>query len=162
MDTNAKDIMLSPEAAAQLDKLLAAGAFTDMRLASLAERWRLMAISNRARADEVADKGDRAEAVRLLAIATAQSSCASDAEDQLLAVVCEPVHPHHSGMRRALDIARGCTDYGGGYSGKEYEAFQHGIATVATVLERALSGDDDMQLRVVEETGRAHIDKERG
>ena len=36
-----------------------------------------------------------------------------------------------------LRIARGCTDYKGGYDGAEYEAFQSGVATVVCALERA-------------------------
>jgi len=35
----------------------------------------------------------------------------------------------------ALQIARGCKDYGGGYRGGDhYEAFQHGIQTVINAL----------------------------
>lgn len=48
---------------------------------------------------------------------------------------------------RLLAIARGCTDYGGGYSGAEYEIFQHGIGTVITALERAA---EDFQTRTLE------------
>jgi hypothetical protein len=36
-----------------------------------------------------------------------------------------------------LRIARGCTDYKGGYDGAEYEAFQAGVGTVICALERA-------------------------
>jgi hypothetical protein len=34
----------------------------------------------------------------------------------------------------ALRIARGCTDYCGGYHGKDYEIYQGGIQTVITAL----------------------------
>jgi len=42
----------------------------------------------------------------------------------------------------ALRIARGCTDYGGGYRGsKEYEEYQNGIKTVIRALEAAKKSD---------------------
>lgn len=36
-----------------------------------------------------------------------------------------------------LRIARGCTDYKGGFDGAEYKAFQAGVGTVICALERA-------------------------
>lgn len=56
--------------------------------------------------------------------------------------------------QRAINLARGCTDYGGGHRGAEREAFQHGILTVVSVLEAAAAGDNSYQLRVVETIGR--------
>lgn len=48
----------------------------------------------------------------------------------------------------ALQISRGCKDYGGGYrDGEHYEAFQHGIETVIRVLSFAkTSGIKDSQI----------------
>lgn len=56
---------------------------------------------------------------------------------------------------RVLRLAEGSHDYGGGYHGGEYEAFQHGISTVCNVLKAASKQGDkaDMQLRVVEAIG---------
>lgn len=34
----------------------------------------------------------------------------------------------------ALRIARGCTDYGGGYRNEHYDIYQHGIQTVIAAL----------------------------
>lgn len=61
-------------------------------------------------------------------------------------------------LAHAIRLARGSTDYGGGHRGEQLEAFQHGIATVVTVLERAAANladgrDDDYLLRVVEGIG---------
>lgn len=57
--------------------------------------------------------------------------------------------------KRALSFAMGCVDYGGGYRGMEYDAYQAGIQTVVAVLRRAADGKDDHQLRVLEAIGRA-------
>jgi hypothetical protein len=48
----------------------------------------------------------------------------------------------------ALQIARGCKDYGSEYrSGDHYEAFQHGIQTVINLLDRTkFSGIKDPQI----------------
>ena len=49
-----------------------------------------------------------------------------------------------------LAAARGCHDYGGGFSGNEYEAFQHGIGTVVRVLEILLSDKEpDLQMKTL-------------
>ncbi len=51
------------------------------------------------------------------------------------------VRNEESGLRfeDALRIARGCTDYGGGYRGnaEQYEIYQHGIQTVINALTAA-------------------------
>ncbi len=61
-------------------------------------------------------------------------------------------------MDRAVTIATGCHDYGGGHSGAAYAAFQHGISTVVNVLTAALDRDpNDMQLNAVEAVGAAAI-----
>lgn len=53
----------------------------------------------------------------------------------------------------ALRIARGCTDYGGGYQGKDYETFQHGIQTVINALtstkEKGLSDTQNCALYIM-------------
>ena len=54
---------------------------------------------------------------------------------------------------RAVKLAQGCHDYGGGYRGHEYEAFQHGISTVVCVLEKKRDGDGSYQMRMVEAIG---------
>jgi hypothetical protein len=55
-----------------------------------------------------------------------------------------------AGLLRAVEVARGCQDYGGGYnSAAEYEAFQNGIGAVQRVLERIAAGDEDAQTRTV-------------
>ncbi len=56
----------------------------------------------------------------------------------------------------ALRIARGCTDYGGGYRGnaEHYEIYQHGIQTVINALTAASkTGLDDMQTRALHSMG---------
>lgn len=59
-------------------------------------------------------------------------------------------------MDRAVNIATGCHDYGGGHSGAAYAAFQHGISTVVNVLTAALDRDpNDTQLNAVEAIGAA-------
>lgn len=55
--------------------------------------------------------------------------------------------------RDAVVMARGCTDYGGGYHGQEYQAFQDGIGTVVAVLERWAEGEWDSQLAAVWRVG---------
>ncbi len=62
-----------------------------------------------------------------------------------------------AGMRRALAIARGCEDYGGGYLERRdlLDAYHHGMETVATVIKSRLDDPTDFQARVVEGTGRA-------
>ena len=59
---------------------------------------------------------------------------------------------------RAVKLAQGCHDYGGGYRGHEYEAFQHGISTVVCVLEKKRDGDGSYQMRMVEAIGAAALD----
>ena len=61
-------------------------------------------------------------------------------------------------VRRVLTLVRGCHDFGGGYSGQEYEAFQHGISAVENVLKAAIEGRDDLQLRTIEAIGRASLE----
>ncbi len=56
----------------------------------------------------------------------------------------------------ALRIARGCTDYGGGYRGnaEHYEIYQHGIQTVINALTAASkTGLEDMQTRALHTMG---------
>jgi hypothetical protein len=58
----------------------------------------------------------------------------------------------------ALRIARGCTDYGGGYrcDPEQYEIYQDGIRTVIRALESALErGLDDAQIRTLHSLGEA-------
>lgn len=62
-------------------------------------------------------------------------------------------------LQRAVHIAKGCHDYGGGYRDtKEAEIFHHGIQTVVNVMEAALkraqSGGRDSQLTALECIGR--------
>jgi len=58
-----------------------------------------------------------------------------------------------AGLRRALAIAKGCEDYGGGYQDKELEIYHHGMDTVQRCIQAAIDGDDSLQLRVVEAIG---------
>jgi hypothetical protein len=54
----------------------------------------------------------------------------------------------------ALKLAKGCTDYGGGYRDESYEIYQHGIGTVINVLNAAKQkGISDMQLKVLHHIG---------
>ena len=56
----------------------------------------------------------------------------------------------------ALRIARGCTDYGGGYRSNDehYEIYQHGINTVITALMTASkTGLEDTQTRALHVMG---------
>lgn len=57
----------------------------------------------------------------------------------------------------ALRIARGCTDYGGGYrGGDKFGAYQHGIGTVINALTAAsLNGLEDYQVRTLHAMGAA-------
>lgn len=59
-------------------------------------------------------------------------------------------------QERMLNIARGCTDYGGGYrSDKElFDAYQGGIYTVITALEASMK-KNDLQLSALESIGKA-------
>lgn len=64
-----------------------------------------------------------------------------------------------AGVRRAVILALGCHDYGGGYRDKaEVEAYHHGIDTVVNVLRAAVGateeGRTDPQVNVVESIGR--------
>lgn len=67
-------------------------------------------------------------------------------------------HNEASGLRfdDALRIARGCTDYGGGYRGnaEQYEAYQHGIQTVISALTSASkTGLEDTQTAALHAMG---------
>jgi hypothetical protein len=56
----------------------------------------------------------------------------------------------------ALRIARGCTDYGGGYRGnaEQYDIYQHGIQTVINALtDASKTGLEDMQTRALHTIG---------
>lgn len=55
----------------------------------------------------------------------------------------------------ALRIARGCTDYGGGYrDAEQYAIYQHGIQTVINALTAASnSGLEDMQVAALHVMG---------
>jgi hypothetical protein len=55
--------------------------------------------------------------------------------------------------QRAINLARGCFDYQGGYDGDLLHAFHHGVGTVLTCLENAAAGDESYQLRVVDAIG---------
>ena len=60
----------------------------------------------------------------------------------------------------ALRIARGCTDYGGGYgsNAEHFEIYQHGIQTVINALTAASkTGLDDLQTMVLHSIG-ANVD----
>lgn len=46
------------------------------------------------------------------------------------------------GYGDAVILAKGCTDYCGGYSGESLEAFQMGVQTVVNALEKAQTGWD--------------------
>ena len=57
----------------------------------------------------------------------------------------------------ALHIARGCTDYGGGYRGNDdlFRAFQDGILTVAAALDAASKrGLEDSQVSALHWIGK--------
>ena len=58
-------------------------------------------------------------------------------------------------VERLLNVARGCHDYGGGYSSPTvYDAFHHGIQTVINALEAAAKNDaSDLQVNVLESIG---------
>jgi hypothetical protein len=66
-------------------------------------------------------------------------------------------------MDRAIAIARGCLDYGGGYRSDpdKLDAFHHGIRTVITALEAARDKPDDVQVGVLELIGRLDEDADR-
>ena len=56
----------------------------------------------------------------------------------------------------ALHIARGCTDYGGGYrsNAEQYEIYQHGIQTVINALIAASNrGLEDRQVAALHVMG---------
>jgi hypothetical protein len=59
--------------------------------------------------------------------------------------------------KTAIMLACGCHDYGGGHFGEKYQAFQHGIDTVISVLEAKRDGDDSLQIKVVEHVGAAAL-----
>lgn len=64
--------------------------------------------------------------------------------------------PHTLTFEDACRMARGCTDYGGGYRGEEWDIFQHGIQTVIAVLGAAAAkGMTDPQVRAVHALGGA-------
>jgi hypothetical protein len=58
----------------------------------------------------------------------------------------------------ALDIARGCADYNGGYSGDERTEFLHGVQTVVRALEAA--DVRDTQTQALMQMGRATLTPE--
>jgi hypothetical protein len=64
-------------------------------------------------------------------------------------------------FKDALAMAKGCTDYGGGYHGEEWEIYQHGIQTVINVLTRANDkGVDSYQLKVLHNIGSKDLETE--
>lgn len=72
-------------------------------------------------------------------------------------------------VSKAITLAKGCVDYGGGYRTKEeLEIYHHGIQTVVNVLEAwnksVSTGQNDMQLNAVQATGARieQADKEVG
>ena len=59
----------------------------------------------------------------------------------------------------ALRIARGCTDYGGGFRGnaEQFEIYQNGIQTVINALTSASkTGLDDTQIMALHSMGTNH------
>lgn len=57
-------------------------------------------------------------------------------------------------IKRLLNIARGCHDYGGGYSEqRDVDIYHHGIQTVINALEAA--DNDSLQTRVLERIGQS-------
>lgn len=62
--------------------------------------------------------------------------------------------------QQAVEIARGCTDYGGGHRGNHscgqshLEIYHHGMQTVENSLKAWASGDNSYQLRVVQSIGK--------
>ena len=64
---------------------------------------------------------------------------------------------------RLVNVARGCRDYGGGHSGKDYENFQHGIETVIRSLEAASKNNpNDTQVNALERMGRQPLAPKEG
>lgn len=57
-------------------------------------------------------------------------------------------------IERMLAAAHGSHDFGGGHTGNEYKAFQHGISTVCNVLEDVARGERNMQIGVLVGIGR--------
>ena len=57
-------------------------------------------------------------------------------------------------LREAATLARGCHDYNGGHTAEpEHGIYHHGIDTVVNVLDRAVEGEDDYQMRAVRREG---------
>lgn len=66
-------------------------------------------------------------------------------------------------LARFRALVHGCHDYGGGYSGREYKIYHHGIQTVVNVIEAALKDNGtDTQLRAVERIGQAALAPAQG
>ena len=64
--------------------------------------------------------------------------------------------PDKDTIKRCLNIAKGCVDYGGGYhEEKELRIYHHGIQTVVNCLTAFYDnlGKDDSQLNVLENIG---------
>lgn len=62
---------------------------------------------------------------------------------------------------RAISIAKGCKDYGGGYRNDPdiLSAYHHGMKTVKTCLTKACDGDTSFQLRTIEKIGHCYKEK---
>jgi hypothetical protein len=58
----------------------------------------------------------------------------------------------------AINIAKGCTDYGGGYQNKhDSEIYHHGIQTVINALEGAKKNNlTDMQSKTLHSSGKSN------
>ena len=64
-------------------------------------------------------------------------------------------------LREAATLARGCHDYNGGHTAEpEHGIYHHGIDTVINVLDRAVGGEDDYQMRAVRREGERALAEE--
>ena len=84
-----------------------------------------------------------------------QTACVAYADRECAALKAR-VAELEGAQTRLLNVARGCRDYGGGHSGKDYQNFQHGIETVIRSLEAAAKRDpNDTQVNALERMGAA-------
>lgn len=81
----------------------------------------------------------------------------------------EALAAHDAEVRRkaleeALAIARGCTDYGGGYRSDEERLgiYHHGMNTVERCIQAKLDGDESLQIKTVESMGRIMLAAQAG
>lgn len=61
--------------------------------------------------------------------------------------------------QQAVEIARGCRDYGGGYRADDDKLaiYHHGMDTVERCLQAWANGEDSLQLRVVQSLGKENV-----